>query len=54
MNHTFGLGLGLTAGALVGYAVGVSVSYPGRAFSVTVVMIGITLAAVGFEGGNGP
>lgn len=54
MNHAFGLGLGLTAGGLVGYAVGVSISYPGRAFSVTALMIGIALVAVGFEGGNGP
>lgn len=54
MNGALGLGLGLTAGGLVGYAVGVSISYPGRAFSVTAVMIGITLVAVGFAGGNEP
>lgn len=50
MNRTLSLGLGLTVGGLVGYAVGVSIPYPGRAFSVAAVMIGITIAAVGFDG----
>lgn len=47
MNRTLGTGLVLSAGGLVGYLVGVVVAYPGRAFSVTLVMIGITIAAIG-------
>lgn len=52
MNDALGLGLGLTAAGIVGYTVGVSAPYPGRAFSVTAVMIGITLTAVGLAGGD--
>jgi len=41
----------LSGGALVvlglgGYALGVATPYPGRAFAVTAVMLGITLVAV--------
>lgn len=50
MNRTFGLGAGLTLGGLVGYAVGVAIPYPGRAISVSAVLIGITIAVVGFDG----
>lgn len=32
---------------LVGYGVGAAVAYPGRAFSVTAVMLGVTLVAIG-------
>ncbi|GAA0658138.1 hypothetical protein [Salarchaeum japonicum] len=37
----------LTALSLLAYAAGVLQPYPGRAFSVTGVMVGVTLAAVG-------
>lgn len=40
-------GLGVTVLALVAYAVGTAVPYPGRAFSLTVGMLGIALAALG-------
>ena len=30
-----------------GYAVGIAVAYPGRAFSITLFMIGATLVVVG-------
>ncbi|MFC7165756.1 hypothetical protein [Halospeciosus flavus] len=54
MNAVFGAGLSLTALGLLGYAVGVFVPYPGRAFSVTALMVGVTLAVVGthHEGEN--
>ncbi|ADJ16023.1 hypothetical protein [Halalkalicoccus jeotgali] len=47
MNRTLGLGLGLTTGGLAGYLLGIAVAYPGRSLSVTLVMIGIALAAIG-------
>ncbi|WP_168219975.1 hypothetical protein [Salarchaeum sp. JOR-1] len=37
----------LTVLSLLAYAVGVLQPYPGRAFSVTGVMVGVTLTAVG-------
>jgi hypothetical protein len=50
MNRTLTAGLLCTSAGLVGYAVGVLRPYPGRALSVTAVMIGITLFAVGRHG----
>jgi hypothetical protein len=53
MNRTLIGGIGLTALGLAGYLLGVAGDaglvdpYPGRAFSVTGVMVGITLLAVG-------
>jgi len=47
MNTVTGLGLGLSIGGTLGYFVGVATVYPGRAFSVTAVMVGVTLLAVG-------
>ncbi len=47
MNRTQRVGVVLTGGGLLGYAVGLSVPYEGRAFSVTAVMVGITLLAIG-------
>lgn len=46
MNAALVLGVLLTAVGLVGYAVGVSTAYPGRSFSLTLVMAGLTLVAV--------
>lgn len=43
----FAFGLVLTLTSLAGYAVGVAADYPGRSFTVTGVMVGITLLAVG-------
>lgn len=40
-------GVALTVLGVAGYLVGVSTPYPGRSFSLTVVMVGVTLAAVG-------
>lgn len=47
MARTLSIGLLLTAGGLVGYLAGVAIPYPGRSLSLTVVMVGITIAAVG-------
>jgi hypothetical protein len=47
MDSTRLAGLVLTALALVGYVLGVVAPYPGRALSLTGVMVGLTLAAVG-------
>jgi len=47
MDRTFLAGTGLTVVGVCGYVVGVLVAYPGRAFSLTALMLGITLAAIG-------
>lgn len=52
MDRAFAIGAVLTGSGLVGYLLGLAVSYPGRAFSVTAVMVGITLAAIGSRGGG--
>ncbi|MFC6988833.1 hypothetical protein ACFQJD_09165 [Haloplanus sp. GCM10025708] len=52
MNRTFGLGVGLSAVSLAGYVVGMLVTYPGRAFAITALMVGITLVAIGGAGGD--
>ncbi|MFB6073476.1 MAG: hypothetical protein ABEJ89_00525 [Haloarculaceae archaeon] len=46
MNASFVAGLLLTGAGLVGYLVGVAVAYPGRAFSLTALMLGVALAVV--------
>lgn len=48
MNAELAAGGGLTLFSLVGYVVGVLAPYPGRAFSVAGVMVGITLLAIGY------
>lgn len=46
--HTAAIaGVVLTAVGLVGYVAGILVPYPGRAFSLTALMLGLTLVAVG-------
>ena len=40
-------GIAVTALGTVGYGVGTFVVYPGRAFSLTALMVGITLWAIG-------
>lgn len=47
MNVVLAAGIGLTTVGVAGYLVGLGVAYPGRAFSVTGVMLGITLVAIG-------
>lgn len=46
MNPLVVAGLLLTVAGIAGYAVGIAVPYPARAFSVTAFMVGITLVAV--------
>lgn len=50
MNAVLVVGGTLTVVGLAGYLVGVVAPYPGRAFSVTGVMVGITLLAIGLGG----
>ncbi|WP_251328654.1 hypothetical protein [Haloplanus pelagicus] len=47
MDRTFLAGAALSVAGIGGYLAGVAVAYPGRAFSLTAVMVGITLVAVG-------
>jgi hypothetical protein len=47
MDRTFTVGAALTVAGVCGYVVGVRLAYPGRSFSLTAIMIGITLAAIG-------
>ncbi|WP_167599444.1 hypothetical protein [Halorussus marinus] len=49
MNGAFAAGAGLTLLGLVGYLAGLVAAYPGRAFSVSGVMVGITLLAIGAD-----
>lgn len=46
MNPVLALGLVLTLGGLAGYLLGLSNPYWGRAFSVTIFMVGIALVAM--------
>ena len=46
MGREVFLGAGLSVGGFVGYVVGIYVAYPGRAFSLTAVMVGLTLVAI--------
>ena len=43
------IGGGLFTVGLVGYVVGIYVEYPGRAFSVTAIMVGIALVAIAHQ-----
>ena len=52
MNIALAVGVALATAGLTGYLVGLVVAYPGRAFSVTGVMVGITLIAIGSGGGD--
>jgi len=47
MDRAFLVGAALSAVGVCGYLAGLVVAYPGRAFSITAVMVGITLVAVG-------
>ncbi len=47
MNGLRVLGGVLSLGALAGYVLGTVVAYPGRAWTIALLMIGMTLVAVG-------
>lgn len=47
MERAFVAGVAVTAIGVAGYALGTTIDYPGRAFSLAAVMVGITLVAVG-------
>jgi len=46
MNRLLVAGVALVALGLAGYFVGVVVEYPGRAVSITAIMVGVTLVAI--------
>lgn len=46
------VGLASTVLGVGGYVLGVFVDYPGRAFSVTVAMVGVTLLVIGDDWGE--
>lgn len=46
MNRLLAGGVALTALGVAGYGLGLVVAYPGRAVSVTAVMVGLTLVAI--------
>lgn len=50
MNRALAAGLAATVLGLLGYGLGVFVAYPGRAFSLTVLMFGVALALIGRAG----
>lgn len=50
MDRVRAAGLVLTIAGLGAYLLGVIVAYEGRAFSVTVIMVGTTLVAIGGTG----
>ncbi len=47
MHRSTAIGLGLFLVGLIGYVAGIYAGYPGRSFSITAVMSGITIAAIG-------
>lgn len=47
MERVRAAGLALTVGGLAAYVAGVYVAYEGRAFSLTAIMVGFTLVAIG-------
>ncbi|GGL56738.1 hypothetical protein [Halocalculus aciditolerans] len=52
MDRFLAAGVILTTLGIGGYAVGVFYPYPGRGFTLTAVMVGITLLAVGIDWGE--
>lgn len=51
MNEILGAGVVLSALGIGGYLVGIGTPYPGRAFAVTAMIIGVTLVAIGRANG---
>lgn len=52
MQAVAALGAACTTLALVGYVIALVAPYPGRAFTLTGLMVGITLFAVGVARGG--
>lgn len=52
MPNTRRIGIGLTALSVLGYAIGVAAAYPDRSASITGMMVGITLYAIGDRPGE--
>jgi hypothetical protein len=52
MPRTRLVGVALTALAVVGYAIGIAAPYPGRSSTIVGVMVGVTLYAIGYGGGE--
>lgn len=46
MNTQQVAGIGFVVAGLAAYGAGVYVAYPGRAFSITAIMVGIAVAAI--------
>lgn len=46
MHYLRAAGLAATALGVAGYVAGVATPYPGRAFSVTAVIVGVTLLSI--------
>lgn len=53
MNRVRLAGFGVATLGVVGYVVGTAVAYAGRAFSLTAVMVGITLVAIARSSATG-
>ncbi|MFA9502474.1 hypothetical protein NP511_13915 [Natrinema thermotolerans] len=53
MNRVRLAGVGVAAVGVVGYVVGISVAYAGRAFSLTAIMVGFTLVAIARSSATG-
>lgn len=51
MNRSMVAGGVVTALGIAGYGVGIAVAYPGRAFSLAALMVGITMVLVGRDQG---
>lgn len=51
MNGVLGAGIVLTGLGIAGYTIGIVTEFPGRAFSVTAMMVGVTLVAIGRANG---
>lgn len=47
MNRPLAAGVGTTGLGLVGFVLGIERAYPGRALSIPLVMVGITLVVFG-------
>jgi hypothetical protein len=53
MNRTLAVGAALLGVGLAGYTFGLVRPFPGRAFSITAVMVGLLLVAIGRPGSGG-
>lgn len=53
MNWTLLIGFISTVAGVLGYTLGIVAPYPGRAFTIIGVMVGITLLSIGVWGASG-